>query len=106
MEQKRLKKLEARARVLKAMAHASRLMIIEELARKACNVGELTEKIGADTSTVSKHLTLLKSTGIIQDAKRGQNVYYTLRCPCVLNFYACVEGVIQKNLSAQMELTS
>lgn len=101
-----LAKLEARAKILKAMAHSSRLFIIEALAQQERCVGELTEMIGADTSTVSKHLSILKTEGIIQDTKQGSKVFYTLRCPCVLNFYECVESVIKENAKAQLALTS
>jgi ArsR family transcriptional regulator len=88
------------------MAHPTRLFIIEELAKKERNVSELTAMIGADVSTISKHLSLLRSEGIITDEKRGTNVYYRLKCPCVLNFYECVEGVIKKKLEENTELQS
>jgi ArsR family transcriptional regulator len=60
--------------------------------------------IGADTSTVSKHLSVLKNAGIVQDEKRGTQVYYQLRCPCVLSFVECVEEVIQKNVCERIAL--
>lgn len=54
---------------------------------------KLTEMVGADTSTVSKHLSLLKSAGLVQDDKRGTQVFYRLTMPCVLNFLSCIEAV-------------
>ncbi|MFC1730126.1 ArsR/SmtB family transcription factor [candidate division KSB1 bacterium] len=106
MDEKRRAQLEARAKILKTMAHPSRLFIIEELAKKECSVGELTDMIGVDISTVSKHLAVLKEQGIISAEKRGASVYYSLRCGCVLNFYDCVEDVIRENIAAQIELIS
>ena len=97
-------KFELRATIIKAMAHPTRLFIIDELSRQERCVCELTEMIGADTSTVSKHLSVLKNAGIVQDEKRGTMVYYHLRCPCVLNFVECVEEVIQKNAREHMAL--
>ena len=96
---------EARAKIVKAMAHPTRLFIVDELSRceERC-VCELTEMIGADMSTVSKHLSLLKGVGIIQDEKRGAQVYYKLRVPCVLNFFACVESVMKSNAEEQQSL--
>lgn len=87
--------LEARARVLKAMAHPTRLFIIEELEKAERCVCELTEMIGADVSTVSKHLSVLKQAGIVLDDKRGNQVFYRLRVPCILNFFGCVESVLE-----------
>lgn len=98
--------LEARAKIIKALAHPSRLFIIEELSRASRCVGELTEMIGADVSTVSKHLSILKATGIVQDQKRGLQVYYTLRTPCILKFFECIESVLVANVKAQMELAT
>jgi len=87
--------LEARARVLKAMAHATRLFILEELEKEERCVCDLTAMIGADISTVSKHLSVLKQAGIVLDDKRGNQVFYRLRVPCILNFFGCVESVLQ-----------
>jgi DNA-binding transcriptional ArsR family regulator len=89
--------LNARAKVLKAMAHPTRLFIIEELAKGERCVCELTELIGADISTVSKHLSVLKQAGVVLDDKRGNQVFYSLRVPCILNFFGCVESVLESN---------
>jgi len=70
-------KYEARAKIIKAMAHPSRLLIIEELSKRECCVTELTEMIGADTSTVSKHLSVLKNAGLVTDEK-GQIPFSTV----------------------------
>ncbi|HPE08100.1 MAG TPA: metalloregulator ArsR/SmtB family transcription factor, partial [Smithellaceae bacterium] len=75
---------EARAKILKAMAHPSRLLIIEELQKKERCVNELTAMVGADTSTVSKHLSVLRNAGLVIDEKRANCIYYTLRCTCIL----------------------
>ncbi|MBP7341844.1 MAG: metalloregulator ArsR/SmtB family transcription factor [Smithellaceae bacterium] len=85
---------EARAKILKAMAHPSRLLIIEELQKQEWCVNELTEMVGADTSTVSKHLTVLKNAGLVADERRANCIYYRLRCPCILDFMECVEEVL------------
>jgi DNA-binding transcriptional ArsR family regulator len=95
---------EARAKIIKAMAHPTRLFIVEELSQGEKCVCELTEMIGADVSTVSKHLSVLKSAGIISDDKRGAQVYYTLRVPCVLNFFGCVESVLKTTAREQLQL--
>jgi len=88
--------VEARARIMKALGHPSRLFIVDELAHGERCVCELTEMIGADVSTVSKHLSVLKDAGIVIDDKRGSQVFYHLRTPCILNFFGCVEEVLQE----------
>jgi DNA-binding transcriptional ArsR family regulator len=95
---------EVRARIIKAMAHPTRLFIVDELSRGKRCVCELTKMIGADMSTVSKHLTILKNAGVVHDEKRGAQVFYSLRVPCVLNFFSCVESVLETTAREQLEL--
>jgi ArsR family transcriptional regulator len=97
-------KYEARARIVKAMAHPTRLFIVDELSRGERCVCELTEMVGADMSTVSKHLAVLRGAGIVEDDKRGSQVYYSLKCPCVLRFFDCVEAVLQRSAEEQAAL--
>lgn len=92
------------AEIIKAMAHPTRILIIEALSKQEHCVCELTDMIGADTSTVSKHLSVLKNAGIIQDEKRGQMVYYHFTMPCALNFLKCLEAVIKDRAKAQLAL--
>jgi len=104
MYQDRKAILDARAKVLKAMAHPTRLFIIEELGKEERCVCDLTEQIGADVSTVSKHLSVLKQAGIVFDDKRGNQVFYRLRVPCILNFFGCVESVLESNAREHVAL--
>ncbi len=89
-----------RARIIKALAHPVRLFFVEELAREERCVCELTAMVGLDISTVSKHLSVLKSAGILIDDKRGNQVFYQLVTPCILNFFGCIEAVINSETAA------
>ena len=97
-------RLTNRANVFKALAHPSRLYMVEELANGAKCVCELTALVGADVSTVSKHLSVLKNAGIVRDEKRGTQVWYELRMPCVLSFFQCIENAITSRAEWQLEL--
>lgn len=95
---------EARAKIIKAMAHPTRLFIVEELEKKEKCVNELTEMVGSDMSTVSKHLSVLKNAGLVGDRKAGTNIYYFLKTPCILGFLGCVEEVLTFNAAQQSEI--
>lgn len=101
MFQNRKNHLEARARVLKAMAHPTRLFLIEELVREERCVCDLTAMVGADVSTISKHLSVLRQAGIVLDDKRGNQVFYRLRVPCIMTFFGCVESVLETQVREQ-----
>ena len=106
MNPKTKARCEARAKVIKALGHPSRVYMVEELSRGERCVCELTEMVGADVSTISKHLSVLKNAGIVSDEKRGSQVFYSLRVPCVLNFFLCVEEVLKANAAEHSALTS
>jgi ArsR family transcriptional regulator len=83
------------ARILKALANETRLKIIDRLSRGECQVGELVSIIGCDQSTVSKHLSTLRSVGVVDDERRGNMVFYRLLTPCVLEFFSCAAKVLK-----------
>lgn len=80
---------------MKALSHPTRLFIVDQLARTEHCVNELTEMVGCDMSTMSKHLSVLRDAGIVRDEKRGACIYYTLRCPCILTFFTCTDNVMK-----------
>jgi DNA-binding transcriptional ArsR family regulator len=84
------------ARVLKALANESRLKIVDRLSQGECSVGELTDLVGSDRTTVSKHLAVLRAHGIVNDRRDGNVVYYTLLTPCVVNFFSCATQVLKE----------
>ncbi len=91
---------ELRAQVVKALAHPSRILIAESLIAGERCVCELTELVGADMSTVSKHLSVMKSAGLVQIEKRGLNVFYRLCCPCLGDFFKCVDMISSRRVAA------
>ena len=82
-----------RVDVLKALAHPSRLLITEALMRGELCVCEIRDLVGDDVSTVSKHLSILRSAGVLYSEKRGLNVFYSLACNCFADFLQCVDQV-------------
>ena len=92
---------QARARVAKALAHPSRLLILDTLQERELCVGELTPLVGADQSTVSKHLAILKNIGLVADRKEGSMSYYRVTCKCLPGFFSCIESVLEENLKTQ-----
>lgn len=101
MKKKSRQHYEARARVAKALAHPSRLLMLDALAEGDKCVCELTELVGSEQSTVSKHLAVLKQVGIVEDRKEGVMTYYRLKIGCLGGFWSCIESVLQCHLREQ-----
>ena len=104
MNEKEKNLIVAKAKVLKALGHPTRLWMAERLAGGELCVCELAEHIEADFSTISKHLSILKQAGVVEDKKRGKQVYYRLKVPCILNMMPCIEAVIQAGVQSQIAL--
>ena len=104
MTEQEQQKFKARATVLKALAHPTRLWLVEQLQQQECCVCELTDGVNADISTVSKHLSLLRQAGIVSSRREGKQIYYRLETPCLLKTLTCVESVIENNAAKQAAL--
>jgi ArsR family transcriptional regulator len=89
------------AKMLKALAHESRLIILDRLSQGECSVGDLRELVGSDLSTVSKHLALLRAHGLVEDRREGTTVYYRLLIPCIRNFFTCATEVLKERSRLQ-----
>jgi DNA-binding transcriptional ArsR family regulator len=98
-------KLQRTAQIAKALAHPSRLLMLLELlaAGERC-VCELAALVGADISTVSRHLAVLRVAGLVRDRKQGQQVFYSLRNPEVRLLLGAadqlLEAVVREQQSA------
>lgn len=84
-----LKDFKKQSNVLKALAHPARLAMVDHLQKGPASAGDLTRLIGSDQSTISKHLSVLKAQGIVDDHREGNSVIYTLLTPCVRDFFTC-----------------
>ena len=104
MEKQRRLSLKARSKVFKALGHPTRLFIVEELAGGPRCVCALTKMVGSDISTVSRHLSVLREAGVLEDQRRGIQVFYRLKVPCVLNFLSCVDAVMQARAAEQAQI--
>ncbi|MDD2714933.1 MAG: metalloregulator ArsR/SmtB family transcription factor [Candidatus Wallbacteria bacterium] len=99
MKQKKIpRKYETRARILKALGHPTRLFIVDTLSKEQKCVCELTELVGADISTVSRHLSILKEAGILRIEKTGNQVFYEIVCPCIMEIFPCIEKTLNERL--------
>ena len=77
-------RLDRAARCLKVLAHPIRLMIIHFLGAGELSVQELEKAVGISQSGVSQHLGLLRDKEILESRRMGQQVFYRLRDPRLL----------------------
>ena len=92
---------EIRAKILRAMAHPVRLMMIELLKGGERSFSDVFSLFKLDKSTVSKHLLVLKEASIVSSRKEGMEMIYILDVPCITDFFSCVTAVIESSVKKQ-----
>ncbi len=89
---------------IKSLANPTRLMIVDCLREGEKTVSEIVSTLQEEQSNVSKNLAILKAHGIIKDRKKGLNVYYSLKCVCINQFFNCIDSMIKENFEYQQKL--
>ena len=95
---------EEQAEVAKALAHPLRIAIIDFLKDGPQCVCDIAEYVGAERSNVSRHLSVMVNTGILASHKQGLKVIYQLTCPCIMEFFACISGVLKEQAARSNRL--
>ncbi len=83
------------AEIVQAIGHPIRIAVIDFLKDGEQCVCDIAEYVGSERSNVSKHLSIMVSGGILEHRKEGLKVIYRLKCPCILDFFTCISGVLK-----------
>ncbi len=86
---------EARAEVFRAMAHPTRLRILEALRDRERCVCDLQQIAGSSLPTVSRHLAQMRAVGLLSCRREGTSIYYRLLVPCVTEAFACIDEALR-----------
>jgi ArsR family transcriptional regulator len=70
-----------KAGVFQALAHPTRVAIVEYLHQGELSVGQLCEKVGIEQANASQHLAILRNRLIVQTRKAGNQTFYRLHDP-------------------------
>ena len=102
-----LSQLEANAysEVMKALAHPTRITIVDLLLTGEKSAGNIFNLFDFDISTISKHMSILKNAGIVSSRRNGTAVIYSLETSCVAECLACIIKVI-KEIKSKRSLES
>jgi DNA-binding transcriptional ArsR family regulator len=92
------------AQIAQAIGHPFRLEIIDFLKDGEQCVCDIAEQIGAQRSNVSRHLSVMVAAGVLEHRKEGLKVIYKLKCPCILEFFSCISGVLKQRVKDDKEI--
>ena len=95
---------EQKARILKALAHPSRITIFEALTKGEMTVSEIADMLDAKDAITSRHLAVMRSAGLVEARKQGLNVYYSIKLPCLVSMLSCLEDGVCMMADEQHEM--
>ncbi len=104
MDEKTRRLYELKAEVMQALAHPTRLLIVEHLMERELSVGDLAERVEAERSNVSRHLAVLLKADVVENHKEGLHVVYRLKTPCVMGFMSCLTQVLRARIEGATAL--
>lgn len=104
MTQTEMMLYEKQAEVAQAIAHPIRLAVLDFLRSGEQCVCDIAEAAGSERSNISRHLSVMVNAGILDSRKEGLNVYYRLKCPCILDFFSCISKVLRQNIRDQEKI--
>ncbi len=104
LEKNKQRVFEKQAEVINAMAHPVRIAIIDFLKDGEQCVCDIATHIGSERSNVSRHLSVMVNAGILEYRKDGLKVIYKLKCPCILDFFSCISGVLKQRAKDDSEI--
>jgi len=73
-----------KAEILQALAHPTRIAIVEALRNGEMSAGQLIEQLGLEQANASQHLAVLRSKQVVVNRKEGNQVFYSLREPMLI----------------------
>jgi ArsR family transcriptional regulator len=97
---------ERQARICKAFAHPGRLRILDLLGHGERRVAELQEALGVSKTSISQHMALLKSVGVLSTRREGKQVYCSLAMPEVTQACQLIRKVLQAQIAASHRLVA
>jgi DNA-binding transcriptional ArsR family regulator len=88
-----------KAEIFQALAHPTRIAIVELLRRGEMPAGRLIEQLGLEQANASQHLAVLRSKLIVAGRKEGNQVFYSLRDPALIEVLDIMTRYFHSQLS-------
>lgn len=93
-----------KADIFQALAHPTRIAILELLRDEELSAGMLIEKLGLEQANISQHLAILRAKQILMNRRAGNQVFYSVRDPIIHEVLALMRRYFQKHLGEAAEM--
>jgi DNA-binding transcriptional ArsR family regulator len=93
-----------KAEIFQALAHPTRIAIVELLRNGELSAGQLIERLGVEQANASQHLAVLRSKQIVINRKEANQVFYSLRDPVLIEVLDILKRYFYSQLSQTMSM--
>jgi ArsR family transcriptional regulator len=93
-----------KAEVFQALGHPTRIAIVEALRSGEMSAGQLIEQIGLEQANASQHLAVLRARQIVSSRKEGNQVFYSLSDPVLIEVLDILKRYFYSRLSHTMSV--
>jgi len=88
-----------KAGIFQALAHPTRIAIVEQLRDGELSAGTLMERLGLEQANASQHLAVLRARRIVNNRKAGNQVFYSVRDPLISQVLELMKKYFFRQLS-------
>lgn len=93
-----------KADIFQALAHPTRIAILESLNEKELSAGTLIEKLGMEQANVSQHLAVLRAKQLVAHRKVGNQVFYSVRDPLITKVLSLMRQYFHSHLKEALAM--
>ncbi|GJM27181.1 MAG: transcriptional regulator [Phycisphaerae bacterium] len=93
-----------KAGIFQALGHPTRIAIVEALQNGELTAGAILEKVSGQQASISQHLSVLRSKGVVVSRKEGNQVFYTLRDEAISSVLAIMKTYFEAQLREAADL--
>jgi DNA-binding transcriptional ArsR family regulator len=93
-----------KASLFQALSHPTRIAIVEALREGELSARAIQDQLGVEQANVSQHLAILRSRQIVVNRKEGNQVFYSLRSPVLLEVLDIMRRYFQANLTEAIQM--
>ncbi|HUN22749.1 MAG TPA: metalloregulator ArsR/SmtB family transcription factor [Anaerolineales bacterium] len=87
------------AELCSALAEPSRILLLYALSQRAYTVNDLSLEVGISQSATSRHLKVLRSSGLVLAERRGQMIEYRLRDSRIIQALDLLREILHDRLA-------
>jgi DNA-binding transcriptional ArsR family regulator len=93
-----------KAEIFQALAHPTRIAILDQLREGELAVGAFVERLGLEQANLSQHLAILRARQVLVTRKAGNQVFYSVRDPLIFEMLDLMRRYFQKQVSESMAM--